>query len=550
LGEYFNNATLSGAPAFRRYSRSILFNWGVGSPSRAINRDNFSIRWTRTLSFASGIYRFRTIADDGVRVFVDNAPVIDAWADGPSRASQADVPMTAGLHTVRVEYYERTNLASVRLAISLVAAGSAGATWRAEFFNNLSLEGSPVLVRQDPQINFDWSTGSPGPQVVVDNFSARWTRQLSGIIPGFYNIGLRVDDGARVFVDGNLVINEWRDGAPRNVGTNVYLADGSTMRVEYYDRTAGAVIQLSLFPASAPAPTSVAPTITPSPVASFPNWRGEYYNNADLSGSPSVVRNDINIDFDWGAGSPDSRVPADNFSARWTSRPQLAAGTYRVIARTDDGARVYVNGQLVINEWRDGPPRTVSADFSIGAASPEVRVEYYDRGGGALIQVSIATAFPTTFSDWKGEYFNNVDQSGSPVVIRNDVSIAFDWGSGPPDGRVTADNFSARWSRRQNFGGGVYRIEATIDDAMRVYLDGNLVINEWSEGQPPRTRTVDLTITAGDHDLRVDYFERGGSAVAKVTITRLAAAATPTPSGPTSTPIPQPVPSATITPIP
>ncbi|NJM42087.1 MAG: hypothetical protein HC853_15720 [Anaerolineae bacterium] len=83
LGEYFNNATLSGTPAFRRYSRSILFNWGVGSPSRAINRDSFSIRWTRTLSFASGTYRFRTIADDGVRVFVDNAPVIDAWADGP-----------------------------------------------------------------------------------------------------------------------------------------------------------------------------------------------------------------------------------------------------------------------------------------------------------------------------------------------------------------------------------------------------------------------------------------------------------------------------------
>jgi single-stranded DNA-binding protein len=548
LGEYYNNVSLSGAPAFRRYTRSIAFNWGRGSPSRAISSDNFSVRWTRTLNFGSGVYRFRAVTDDGVRVWVGNTALINAWTDGPSRVYEADIALS-GLQTVRVEYYERTELASIRLSFARISTPPGSEqSWRAEYFNNLTLEGSPSLVRQDAQINFDWGNGAPSPQVLADGFSVRWTRRLSGIIPGNYNIVVRVDDGVRVFVDGSLVINEWRDGAPRNVGANVALNDGSTVRVEYYDRSGSALIQLSIIPASAPAPAPV-PSATPAPV-NYPNWRAEYYNNTDLSGSPAIVRNDIAIDFDWGTGSPDGRVRADQFSARWTGRPTLAPGNYRVNLKVDDGARVYINGALLINEWRDGAPRDVSADFSVGSSFPEVRVEYYERDRGALIQVTFTDA-PQTFSDWKAEYFNNADQSGSPAVIRNDTAINFDWGGGSPDGRVNADNFSVRWSRRQNFGGGTYRIEATIDDGMRVYVDGQLLINEWRDN-PLRTVAVIIPLTAGDHDLRVDYYERGGGAIAKLNITRVTVAPSPTPTliAPSATPAPQPTQSPTLTPIP
>ena len=557
LGEYFNNATLSGAPVFRRNARSIFFNWGVGSPNRSIPRDNFSVRWTRAFTFPTGVYRFGTVADDGVRVWVDNTAVINAWADGPSRAQQTELTLS-GVHTVRVEYYERANLASVRFTLAYVAdpptsppaVPPSANEWRAEYFNNLTLEGSPNLVRQDAAINFDWGTGSPNPQIIADGFSARWTRRLSGVIPGYYNFVLRIDDGARVFVDGNLIINEWRDGAPRNVGANVYLNEGSTLRVEYYDHTGGALIQLSIFPASAPVavPTATAIATATSAPAYYPNWRAEYYNNPDLGGSPILVRNDTAINFDWGNGAPDGRVQADNFSVRWTGTPQLASGNYRVIVRVDDGARVYVNGQIVIAAWVDGPARDLSADFSVGATPPEVRVEYYDRTGGAQIQVSFINAFPTSFPDWKAEYFNNTDLSGSPVVVRNDTGINFDWGTGSPDSRVTADNFSARWTRRQNFGGGTYRIEATMDDGMRVFVDGSQVLNEWRDASA-RARTTDIFIGAGDHDLRVEFYEHGNSAVAKFSINRLAALPTPTPV-PTVTPLPIPASSPTLTPIP
>lgn len=59
----------------------------------------------------------------------------------------------------------------------------------------------------------------------------------------------------------------------------------------------------------------------------------------DLSGSPALVRQDGDIDFDWGNGAPGPGVPADNFSVRWTNTLRLDKGNYRFTVETDDGMR-------------------------------------------------------------------------------------------------------------------------------------------------------------------------------------------------------------------
>lgn len=65
--QYFNNTTLSGPPALTRTDQAIDFDWGSGSPSPSVNPDNFSVRWTSTMSFqTSGTYVFTTTTDDGV----------------------------------------------------------------------------------------------------------------------------------------------------------------------------------------------------------------------------------------------------------------------------------------------------------------------------------------------------------------------------------------------------------------------------------------------------------------------------------------------------
>ncbi len=117
-------------------------------------------------------------------------------------------------------------------------------------------------------------------------------------------------------------------------------------------------------------------------------------------------------------------------------------------------------------------------------------------------------------SQWRARFWNNKTQSGDPVLVRNDNTIDFNWGQGAPAAGVNDDNFSAQWTRRVNFQPGTYRFSATMDDGMRVYLDNKLIIDSWNDSQE-HTMTQDIYLTGGDHDLKVDYFDAGGAAVAK-----------------------------------
>ena len=76
-GEYFNNVTLSGAPALVRDDARVDFNWGSASPAPGINADRFSARWTHSIRPKPGQHRFTATSDDGIRVWVDNTLIID-----------------------------------------------------------------------------------------------------------------------------------------------------------------------------------------------------------------------------------------------------------------------------------------------------------------------------------------------------------------------------------------------------------------------------------------------------------------------------------------
>jgi uncharacterized protein YraI len=130
------------------------------------------------------------------------------------------------------------------------------------------------------------------------------------------------------------------------------------------------------------------PPPTPAP-QSFPDWKGEYFNDINLQPPPLMVRNDPRLDFAWNLDSPDPRVPADNFSVRWTRSVNFPAGNLVFFARTSDGVRVWVDNILVINEWRDteGYPTYTGKLFELSAGWHTVRVEYYERGGIAYATV-------------------------------------------------------------------------------------------------------------------------------------------------------------------
>ena len=240
-------------------------------------------------------------------------------------------------------------------------------------------------------------------------------------------------------------------------------------------------------------------------------WRGEYYNNVSLSGTPALVRNDSAIDFRWGAGSPGTGVVADGFSVRWTAYAQFAAGSYTFRLTVDDGARLWVDEQLIIDQWHDQSPTAYTVTRNMSAGHHSVRLEYYERAGDAVCQLSWSTG--TAITDWRGEYYNSAALSGTPVLVRNDSAINFDWGTGSPANGVSADGFSARWTRSAYFPTtGTYTFSATADDGVRVWVDGALIIDKWTP-QARTTHTASKYLGAGHHEIKVEYFEQTGSAV-------------------------------------
>jgi len=126
----------------------------------------------------------------------------------------------------------------------------------------------------------------------------------------------------------------------------------------------------------------------------------------------------------------------------------------------------------------------------------------------------------TVSSDrWQGQYFNNMDLSGQPVLVRNDGDgfLNFNWGTGSPADNcgVNTDNFSVHWSRDIEFTAGTYRFTVTSDDGFRLYIDDVLRLESWVD-QAPTTYSVDVSLAAGNHTVELEYYENGVGAMVRL----------------------------------
>lgn len=117
---------------------------------------------------------------------------------------------------------------------------------------------------------------------------------------------------------------------------------------------------------------------------------GEYYDNPNLSGKPVFVRTDRELDFDWGPGSPDSGIPCDEFSVRWTGKlVPTESGAYELRLSADDGVRLWLNGELLVDAWH----RSVLASDLVQlrlekGRQYDLKVEYCEHTGEATAQLA------------------------------------------------------------------------------------------------------------------------------------------------------------------
>lgn len=140
---------------------------------------------------------------------------------------------------------------------------------------------------------------------------------------------------------------------------------------------------------------AVATFLNSSSVGTGTGLKGSYYSNqAKTFNNPAtLVRTDATVNFNWGSGAPDASISVDTFTVRWTGavQPPLS-DAYTFYTTTDDGVRLWINDQLVIDDWVDQPPTERSGTINlVGQQRYNIRMEYYENGGGASATLAWST---------------------------------------------------------------------------------------------------------------------------------------------------------------
>lgn len=113
FARYWNNTNQEGVPVLERNEAVVAYDWGLGSPSSAVNPDGFSAQWTSRVFFEAGVYRFTLTSDDGARVWLNDAYIIDSWEYRPATSDVAVVTLAEGTHDIAVDYFEDGGFASI-----------------------------------------------------------------------------------------------------------------------------------------------------------------------------------------------------------------------------------------------------------------------------------------------------------------------------------------------------------------------------------------------------------------------------------------------------
>ena len=152
-----------------------------------------------------------------------------SWSDGG-----------APTHTVATPASNTTYTATFRVSTVPPGGGLLGT-----YFDNLNFTGAS-LTRFDPVVNFDWASGAPVPGIGADTFSVRWTGQVRAKVTGTHTFYTMSDDGVRLFVNGQAVIDNWTDHSPTENTGAISLTAGQKydIRMEVYENGAQAVAQL------------------------------------------------------------------------------------------------------------------------------------------------------------------------------------------------------------------------------------------------------------------------------------------------------------------
>ncbi len=385
-GSYWNfnvvangNLFPSSAPDRTRIDATVNFDWGSGSPAPGIGSDDFAVRWDGMVEAPqTGAYVFSTQSDDGVRLWINGALVIDNWTlHGPTWDDSAQINLVAGQrYVLRMEMFERGGGAVARLywrKPSDISAGSPRNVVPQQYLFSQVVPTVLSVVQSCTDLktlSVSFSRPMQGGNG-KDSAERKQNYAISGVAPSGLNIidAVLEPDGQTVTLTLNKLL----------IAGNSY-----TLRVEDVRASDGVLIDPNptLFTFTAGAGNGL--------MASFWNFDVVSNGNAFPTGPAAVVRQDAQVDFDWAAGSPSAGVGADSFAVRWEGFVEApVTGNYTFWTQSDDGVRLWVNGNLVIDNWTlHSATWDSAAPVALQAGQRySLRMEMFERGGDAVARL-------------------------------------------------------------------------------------------------------------------------------------------------------------------
>ncbi|MCC5630952.1 PQQ-dependent sugar dehydrogenase [Nostoc sphaeroides CHAB 2801] len=269
---------------------------------------------------------------------------------------------------------------------------SQGDGLKAEYYDNIDFT-NLKQTRTDPTVNFSWGLGSPDRSIGVDTFSARWTGQVEAKYSETYNFYTSADDGVRLWVNGEQIINKFVNQSATEHSGAIALVAGQKydIKLEYYENKYDAVSRLAWSSFSQtkeiiPQSQLYSNVNTPS---NGNGLKAEYYDNIDFT-NLKQTRIDSTVNFSWGLGSPDPSIGVDTFSARWTGQVEAKySETYNFYTTADDGVRLWVNGEQIINKFVNQSATEHSGAIALVAGQKyDIKLEYYENKYDAVSRLA------------------------------------------------------------------------------------------------------------------------------------------------------------------
>ena len=428
----------------------------------------------------------------------------------------------------------------------------------------------PVVARVDEKVDFDWSTGSPHPALGADGWSARWSGQLVPPAAGLYTFYTQSDDGVRLWVNGQQLVNNWTLHALTENSGAVQLQAGVPVdiRLEFFESGGQAVCKLwwsgpgfgkQPVPASVlrPAMTGTALGGVAAPVvvsladgvrqvsaaggglgALGAGDQGGFWHQLRSGDCQFAMRvraisggsaSGVGVMLREGLGVGDRFAALQLGADGSLSVRSRAVFGGAVISNAVPGTLVPPGAWLLLERRGDRLALAISPDdvsySAVGAVelpglSQLAYAGAWVYGGQGMapgvVQIGDLEMVDIQSGGLTGEYFSGVGL-GVLKFSRVDPGVDFNWGLGSADPRLAVDLFSVRWTGKvKTETAGLYGFSVQSDDGVRLWVNGQLLINNWSDHALTENAGT-LSLPAGTWvNLRVEYYERAGSAAVRL----------------------------------